>query len=239
MHRFLLVPISLFVFSSSLHCQTGRPDISGDWQNGPPENPNPVIYHVTQQGDNLTSDDATYGHAVGYFSSAHQIVMKWSSATWTASVGSDQMSWNNNSVWWRRGRIVVLSASADVNAGQANGSTNPDCYPAGGAQCSWLVIHGIGPGGPDGAFIPVDTPSMGHYGDRYQASYSGPLGSGFCQSRLGGSFDCNHWAIFEQMMFFNEPNGTQGLKILFKNWASKYQTATIAIRFWQWIPDSH
>jgi hypothetical protein len=236
MHRLMTGVFCSLLFSAYGAGQISKVDISGDWQNGPPENPNPTHYHLTQQGDNLTSDDATYGHAVGHFTSPNQIVMKWPSAEWTAYVNSDQIIWNNNSSWLRRGEVAVSSVSLAVNAGQANGSPNPDCYPAGGAQCGWLVINDISPSGPSGEVTRVGIASQGRYD--YQASYSGILGSGTCEGKVWG-FDCKHWAIFDDLdnlSWFKQGNGKWGFKIRFKNWASKPQTATFAVQYWKWTP---
>jgi hypothetical protein len=216
--------------------RTSKFDISGDWQSGPAENQNPARYHLTQQGTNLTSD-GDFGHAVGHFTSPNQIVMSWQTATVTAYVNSDQVLWSNNSFWLRRGEIALSSASLDVNAGQNNGATIPDCYPAGGAQCGTLVIKDIAPGGPSGEFWGIGTPSLGQAGYEYQASYSGPLGAGYCVGVNGGQFNCNHWAIFDNLAFSKQPDGKIQVTIRFRNWASQYQKGTFAVRYWKWIPN--
>jgi hypothetical protein len=56
MHRLAPVAFLLLVLPASPSDQISKFDISGDWQSGPPENQNPAHYHLTQQGDNLTSD---------------------------------------------------------------------------------------------------------------------------------------------------------------------------------------
>jgi hypothetical protein len=229
MHRFAVVVFCLLGSCQHNLAPISKVDISGDWQNGPPQNPNPVHYHVTQQGDNLTSDDPTYGHAVGHFTSPNQIVMKWSSAEWTGFVDSDFIQWSNQSTWLRRGEIGVISASVDVNAGQNNGATIPDCYPGGGAQCGEVIINDIPPVGPSGTW-------SGNWGitgapNPYQASYDGPLGWGYCPEKSGGLWDCNHYAVFDNLNL-----GKTGVRIRFKNWASKHQKGTLTVTYWKWTP---
>jgi len=222
---------------------TKRYDLSGDWQNGPPWNTNPVHFHVTQVGlgDDLTSDDPTYGHAMGHFTSFDQITMSWPSATWTAVVNSDQITWNNQSVWWRRGEIQVSTGSVDANAGQADHSTNPECQPFGPAQCGWIVIHDISPGGPSGQFMGVAYPTW------IVASYWGPQGGGYCEWKsgilgaeagpAGGAWlDCKSYAIFDRIIYGPEGNGKIEFRARFKNWASVSQKGTITIRSWKWTP---
>jgi hypothetical protein len=226
----LLLPASLFEIGCSqrkaaLETAPGPIDISGYWMDS--QTPGANTYHITQNGNNLTSDDSIYGHAVGHFTSlsAHtgNIVLTWKSATWTALVSTDLMDWSNNKGWWREGAVRTASGFVDANAGQANGFTDPDCYPAGGAQCGIIWVN-IPPAGPSGSIQILS----------YYAGYSGPLGSGSCNGYAGGAWLCDHDCKFEGLMFFNQPDKTTTAKIRFKNWASLYQRGTFSVQYWAW-----
>lgn len=72
----------------------GKVNVAGKWQSG--------HYTLDQVGDYVTSN-GDFGPAQGYFTSPYSFVMKWASATWTATVNPNgrSMHWNNNSNWTR------------------------------------------------------------------------------------------------------------------------------------------
>jgi hypothetical protein len=132
-------------------------------------------------------------------------------------------------------RVLVLhtvTGSLDVPAGQANGSSNPDCPPA---KCGEVIVRGIETSTPTSGYSCCDirvwvTDTFG--GVPYECKKQPP----YQEDNVVSWWDCGpNFASFDGP-YTLEPdpstNGKTGLvKVRFRNWKSRGQTATVQVTY--------
>jgi len=122
-----------------------------------------------------------------------------------------------------RGTPHTLTAWVDLPAGQANGSSDPQCPPA---KCGDVVVNGI----PTTAY---DVRAYGQdliSGPEYECKKQPPNDS----DASADWWDCGpNWARYEHLNTTYDGGGNYTVTMHFKNWRSQGQRGTVRITYYQ------
>jgi hypothetical protein len=227
---------TLLLLSGIVNAQQPKVDVSGHWQDSNGQ----YKYKLTQNGDTVTSE-GSFGPAHGHFTGPNTFVLSWASATFTGTVGGNngnEIFWNNNSIWLfvTKGPVLVphtATASLDVPAGQADGSSNPKCPPA---KCGVVVVRGIQPETPNSGYACCDIKVWGQAIFEGGPQYECAKVPRNVEDNQVQWWDCGpNYSRFDGPYVFEFDRSTGGktglVKVQFRNWRSRGQRATVQVTY--------
>lgn len=203
--------------------QTAKINVSGHWQSA-----GKYFYTLTQKGDQITSE-GSFGHGDGHFTGSATFIMNWASASFEANVRGGWIYWNNGGIWKPQGRSEVVSATVDLPAGQADGSSDPLCPPA---QCGIIRIEHLPASDPWGKELTIESKEFSYYYENSRHSHWEA-----CPS-IGdpSTWDCKYYARFDRFSYQLEQDGKGfTVSVRFRNWASRARKGKLTIKYWAYL----